>query len=282
MNTELKEFINENIDLINENTEESWEEIYNKIHWEISGEFTETILDARINDPAEILGYIPESYFHNSKISNYKIPNNVTMISNDAFFNCNNLTSVIVGGNVTTIGKNAFAYCSNLKSIKIGDSVTSIGNDTFFSCGSLTSVYIADIKAWCNISFKNYSANPLYNGANLYLNNELVTELVIPNTVTEIKACAFYNYSSLESVKIPDSVTTIGQGAFFGCSNLAIVMIPHSVTIIDSFAFEDCNRLKELKFEGTEAEWKLITKGYGQHWGSSIQKIICTDGVIEL
>ena len=37
MSPELKNFINENIDLINENTKESWEDVYKKIDSKIAG-----------------------------------------------------------------------------------------------------------------------------------------------------------------------------------------------------------------------------------------------------
>ena len=127
-------------------------------------------------------------------------------------------------GKVTTIGNYAFYNCSGLKSITIPDSVTSIGSSAFKGC-KLTSVYITELSAWCKIDFKNNDSNPLSNyiKTNLYLNNELVTELVIPSDITEIKSYAFYYCSSLTSVTIPDSVTSIGNLAFKGCNKLTSV-----------------------------------------------------------
>ena len=121
---------------------------------------------------------------------------------------------------VKTIYNKAFYDNDKITSVTIPDSVTSIGHWVFQYCSSLTSVYITDIAAWCNISFGNYDANPLCHGANLYLNNELVTELVIPDGVTSIGSYAFRYCSSLTSVEIPDSVTSIGNGAFYNCSSL--------------------------------------------------------------
>ena len=72
--------------------------------------------------------------------------------------------------------------------------------------------------------------------------------VVIPNTVTyddtkytvtEIGDYAFYNNSSLLSVKIPNSVTNIGGKAFYGCTNLKNITIPNCVTYIGASAFED-------------------------------------------
>ncbi len=134
-------------------------------------------------------------------------------------------TELILPSHITKIYQGAFKDCSSLTSVTIPDSVISIGASAFGGCDNLTSVYISNIEAWCNISFSNVSANPLDSAENLYLNNELITEIEIPDTITEIKACAFYGCDSLTSITIPDSVISIGANAFGGCDNLTSVYI---------------------------------------------------------
>ena len=144
---------------------------------------------------------------------------------------------------VTSIGDWAFGYCTGLTSVTIPNSVTSIGVSAFDGCTGLTSVHISDIAAWCAISFGD---NPLYYAHNLYLNGELVTNLVIPNSVTSIEEKAFSDCTGLTSVTIPNSVTSIGEGAFYGCSGLTSVTIPNSVTSIGNMAFYGCSGLTSV------------------------------------
>ena len=192
---------------------------------------------------AEVIAYTGTA--KNVKIADtYKnLP--VTNIYDSAFENAT-IASIVIPDSVTSIGYRAFYNCNSLTSVVIPDSVTSIGYEAFYNYSSLTSVYITDIKAWCNISFSGYSANPLNYANNLYLNNELVTELVIPNTVTKIEAYAFYNCDSLTSVVIPNSVTSIGYQAFAGCSSLTSVVIGDSVTSIGDEAFSGCDCLTNV------------------------------------
>ena len=142
-------------------------------------------------------------------------------------------------GDVTSIGKQAFQDCSKLTSVNIPNSVTSIGGSAF-SNSSLTRVDISDLSAWCKIDFGNYQANPLWSGAKLYLNNNEITELIIPSDITEINDYAFTGCSSLTKVNIPDSVTSIGADVFWNCDSITSVNIPDSVTSIGDSAFDNC------------------------------------------
>ena len=125
---------------------------------------------------------------------------------------------------VTRIGAQAFYCCTRLTSIEIPNSVTSIGSYAFYGCTGLNEVHISDIGAWCCIDFPDGEVNPLYYAENLYLNGELVTDVVIPNTVTSIGSYAFCCYDGLTSIVIPNSVTSIGSDAFRGCTGLNTVI----------------------------------------------------------
>ena len=148
---------------------------------------------------------------------------------------------------VKGISAKAFYGCTGLASITIPTSVTAIDGKAFEGCRSLKTVYYeGTLDQWCNLGFTNEYSNPCCNGANLYINDELVTDIVIPSTFTTIQKYAFYNCRSLASLEIPAGVTTIDAYAFSGCRNLASVTIPDSVTTIGEYAFSGCTGLTSV------------------------------------
>lgn len=127
---------------------------------------------------------------------------------------------------VTAISMYAFSGHSDLASITIPSTIQSIGEGAFFECNGLKKVYVSSIEDWCKIDF-SYSdsdadadANPLSIGADLYVDNKLVTDVTIPDGVKSIGKYAFYGYSSLKSISFPSSIRSIGESAFFDCPNL--------------------------------------------------------------
>ena len=247
-----------------------------------------------------------------SSLTSITIPNSVTSIGEHAFDGCSSLTTVtlnsnaivsksytsgsnishifgsqvtnyVIGDSVKSIGEYAFSYCSNLTDVTIGNGVTAIESCAFYDCSSLTSVRISDIAAWCGINFSEY-VNPLRYADNLYLNGELVTDLVIPEGVTSIGDHVFYHYSSLTSVILPNSVTSIGRFAFNGCSNLTSATIPNSVTSIGAGAFTHCSNLTNVTLNSNA----IVSKSYEYEsnisniFGSQVTNYIIGDSVLSI
>ena len=222
-----------------------------------------------ITIPNSVTSIESAAFGYCSGLTSITIPNSVTSIGAWTFAYCSGLTSVIIGNGMTYIGMYAFQYCSGLTSVTIPNSVTSISagafsgcsalnsvtisnsvkyiaTGVFSGCSKLTSVHISDLEAWCKIWFGDNWANPLYYAHHLYLGDKEITDLVIPNSVTDIREYAFSGCSGLTSVSIPNSVTSIGAGAFSDCSSLTSVSIPNSVTSIGAGAFSYCSSLTSV------------------------------------
>jgi len=228
--------------------------------------------------------YIGDNAFYNTAYYNNESnwENGVLYIGNHLIKAKETISgSYVIKNGTKTIADSAFLGCTALTSITISDSVTSIGNYAFEFCTGLTSVKITSIEAWCGISFGSVAtANPLSYAHNLYLNGNLVTELVIPESVTSIGLYAFEFCTELTSVTIPESVTSIGKVSFEECTGLTSITIPDSVTSIGDYAFMYCTELTSINFTGTKAQWKAISKGYKWNYDTGEYTVHCTDGDI--
>ena len=181
----------------------------------------------------------------NQSVINIAIPESVVFEYRSEDENGNYITKQRTCS-VTRIEENAFIGCGWVTSLAIPSSVKSIGGCAFLGCDALTNVYIDDVAAWCRMEFCDSSANPLTYANKLFVNEMLLTNLQVPNSVKNIGDYAFCGYSSLTNVAMPNSVRNIGNNAFDGCSELKNVVIGNTVTNIGNFAFLDCCSLTNL------------------------------------
>ena len=183
---------------------------------------------------------------------NYNAINCADISTNQAAFyngsDSNANITVNIGANVERIPARLFGsnnsenatydQCYNIGTINFVDNtkLTSIGEYAFNNYNNSTRIRkrinITNLAAWCGVTFDSVYASPLgsniINSPNeLYVNNDKVINLNIPNTVIRIKPYTFYNLKQLVSVTIPASVNVIGNSAFYGCSNLERVNFYH-------------------------------------------------------
>ena len=194
------------------------------------------------------LRFAGKLYLNNQLITELTIPSDITDINDFAFCGSSTITEINLHNNINSIGKNTFYGCYGLTSIEIPNSIKRICYDAFDYCNNLTKVYISDLEAWCNISFLSeysFEYNP-FNSWDLYIDGQLATEIVIPNSVKNIN-CAFSKCKSITNIVLPDNATEIGENAFKSCINLSDIEIPESVISIGESAFESCASLKSIK-----------------------------------
>ena len=81
----------------------------------------------------------------------------------------------------------------------------------------------------------NFFGNNSYSG---------LTEVVIPDSVTQLCESAFEGCYDLESVTMSDSITKIERRTFYQCSKLNDIEVGRAVEEIESNAFSDCRSLQ--------------------------------------
>lgn len=211
---------------------------------------------------------------------------NYTSESPSPFYNSDAVTKVIITSGITSVGDLMFKLCENLELATLPNTITKIGERAFIQD---TNDYTAEGK---------------------------LTNIVIPNAVTEIGYGAFWS-TALTSVTVPSNVATVGsyifsdctdletahiecsqvgENMFSGCYSLRNVVLSSNVTEIGESAFTYCTRtltdfgLETITYDGTLAMWEDVTKGTG--WdgkaysaGSitstpTLKRIQCSDGAM--
>ncbi len=192
----------------------------------------------------------------------------VTKIRYEAFKGCQTALDITISSGITSIGWETFAYCSNLKSISLPKTIETIGMGAFTGCESLEKVNIESLENWCSIDFgdgyingfseylhmktngyrdANNQSNPLYYAHNLYISDNLIEDLKIPETVTEIKSSAFVG-GNFKSVEFHNNLTNIGRSAFENNSGYESIIVPEKLYDISCYTFYDCDDLRYIVF----------------------------------
>lgn len=205
--------------------------------------------------PVTLITY--DTFKNNTVLESIKLPNSLSSIGTRAFGNCTGLTSITIPDSVSNISGHAFGNCTGLTSVAIGSGMKFMDSYAFYGCYNLQNIYITDMVAWCSINglagLMNYGSS----NKQLYINNELVTSITIPNGVTKIGDSAFRGCTGLTSATIPDSVTSIGVRIFYNCRGLT-----------------------SITFNGTTTQWNAISKGNQWNYNTGNYTIHCTDGDI--
>lgn len=113
---------------------------------------------------------------------------------------------------------------------------------------------------------------------NVFKDTTTITQIVLPDTITDIGNKAFYGCSSLKSITMPSGLEWLGSSAFEGCSALESISIPNigtvnascfsgcrnlksvtlqNVKIIDECAFADCSSLSSIRLPSTLQQLKF-------------------------
>ncbi len=202
-----------------------------------------------------------------ASITAVHINSGVTEIGWGAFAGCTALTEITIPSSVTKIRGDAFKGCTALKKISIPDSVVEIGEDAFAGCTSLS------YNTYSNAKYLGNTSNPYV--VLIAANNTNISSCDLHKNTKVIGSYAFSRCTALTDIIIPDSVTQIGRGAFIGCSLLTKVTIGDGVTKIDSNAFNDCSSLAEVTIGDSVTE----IGSYAFSECTSLKEVVLPDSV---
>ncbi|MBQ7566583.1 MAG: leucine-rich repeat protein [Oscillospiraceae bacterium] len=90
-----------------------------------------------------------------------------------------------------------------------------------------------------------------YIPTNAFANCDFLTEIRLPESVTEIGSYAFYNCDGLTGFVLPDGVRTLNGNAFLDCANLQQIDSGTQLQTIGAKAFADCAQLEQITLPAT-------------------------------
>jgi hypothetical protein len=182
----------------------------------------------------------------------------------------NNITSCVVNENTKIIYEQAFIDCYSLQNITFGKSVVSIAWSAFQTYGAALEniYYLGEITDWLKIEGLGGIMSKGKSSKNLYVNGQMLTDVVIPDTITSIPSYAFYG-TTIESVIIGDSVTSIREYAFYNCQELTnITFSSTSEWIVYKFGSQGATGISPGILENFDIIKDFLISTYSSYWWS--------------
>ncbi len=192
-----------------------------------------------LNDgTASIVGY-------DGKEPHLEIPPNiegvrVTEIADSAFCDNQVIESVFIPDSVIRIRGGAFWHCRSLKTVNLPSELEVLGNYAFADCNNLVGEIVIpqSLKEAGILCFSQCSS---------------LRTIMIEDGVTQLFREMFAEADGLESIIIPETVTSLPVCLFGGCDNLVEVKLPSGLKEIGTDAFSHCFKLKEIEIpDGVE------------------------------
>ena len=168
--------------------------------------------------------------------------------------------SFTLPASVTTIRKYAISDRYYLKNITLPKSLRSVESGAFsYYYGYYDNLYYnGTVEDWCKINFGGYQSNPMGLFDHVYFQSQLLTEVVIPDSVTRISQYAFYGCDSIETVVVGDSVKKIGENAFGDCTSLNSITFGESFEEFNHSIISESNSIKSITVHENNKNFKSI------------------------
>lgn len=223
-----------------------------------------------------------------------ELPDRLVSIGTEAFMSCSKLKEIVIPEGVTEIKAGAFRSCTQLAKVTLPATLEKFGNDdssafdVFAGSGALATFVIPEgnlhYASKDNILYRKSEMTETVDGVQttVYLPTKLLfcpeakagsTDVVIPDSVTEVGAGAFKGNDVITSVtfgKLPAGKNlTVGEQAFYQCKTLVKVVLPEGLTSIAANMFYYCTSLQEIVIPSTVAKME----NYAFYYCTSLSKL---------
>lgn len=201
---------------------------------------------------AEVDSIFSKAFFGCTALAKVTIENGVEIIYENVFADCTALTSIIIPTSVTNILQSVFAGCSSLEELTL----PFIGHKSTITSTEKYIYPFGYIFGTTSYSGGVQTKQPYYDYYNSDLHEYDITTLdcyYVPATLKkvtltggEIPLGAFYNCVNITNIILPDGLTNINDYAFSYCTSLETITIPDNVSAIGKNVFADCHSLTKV------------------------------------
>ncbi len=186
-------------------------------------------------------------HFFSHKVEEYEVQETTKVIEAGAFGNFKELKKVVLHENIEIIKEDAFYNCISLEEIQGIERVqniveSSISGTAYYEM--VPYVVVGNVLWRCNIFLEKQFVIP--EGVTeiasdalklLGINQDILEEVVIPESVTKFGEGAFLGRTKLKLLTIPEGTKELPNNLFKGCTSLASIYLPKTVEIVNPLAF---------------------------------------------
>ena len=232
------------------------------------------------------------AFYDCDSLTSVSLPEGLRTIGNYALYSCNALSTINLPSGVTSLGSYSFAYNEKLKNVTLPSTLTTIGSNAFYCCSALTKITLPEeltaiqYEAFygTNLSEITIPNSVSQMGAGAFSNCYNLSTVNLSSSLATLPESAFASnyygpYNKISEITIPEGVTNIGKSVFASAAQLTTVHLPLSLEGISTSAFYNCENLANIYYAGTQEQAESILIGTSNtnltsatwHFGSSGQ-----------